>query len=153
MSETHFGYRSVDETTKADAVRGVFDSVAPKYDVMNDLMSMGLHRVWKAYTVAVALAGLQHFLARAVALHFGRRRIDAHQLERDAKALAVVEPDLEDARGLMDGDRRGTARDGTGGHGRRSLAIGPRPRHRWGEAVWRPAHAKDLTRRWPRPAS
>ena len=54
MSETHFGYRSVDETTKADAVRGVFDSVAPKYDVMNDLMSMGLHRVWKAYAVAVA---------------------------------------------------------------------------------------------------
>ena len=35
-------------------MRGVFDSVAPKYDVMNDLMSMGLHRVWKAYAVAVA---------------------------------------------------------------------------------------------------
>jgi demethylmenaquinone methyltransferase/2-methoxy-6-polyprenyl-1,4-benzoquinol methylase len=54
MSETHFGYRSVDEKTKADAVRGVFDSVAPKYDVMNDLMSLGLHRIWKAYAVAVA---------------------------------------------------------------------------------------------------
>ncbi len=54
MSETHFGFRSVDENAKADAVRGVFDSVAPKYDVMNDLMSMGLHRVWKAYAVAVA---------------------------------------------------------------------------------------------------
>ncbi len=35
-------------------MRGVFDSVAPKYDVMNDLMSMGLHRAWKAYTVLVA---------------------------------------------------------------------------------------------------
>ena len=35
-------------------MRGVFDSVAPKYDVMNDLMSMGLHRAWKAYTVMVA---------------------------------------------------------------------------------------------------
>jgi demethylmenaquinone methyltransferase/2-methoxy-6-polyprenyl-1,4-benzoquinol methylase len=35
-------------------VRGVFDSVAPKYDLMNDLMSMGLHRLWKAYTVQVA---------------------------------------------------------------------------------------------------
>ena len=54
MSETHFGYRSVDENAKAEAVRGVFDSVAPKYDVMNDLMSLGLHRVWKAYAVAVA---------------------------------------------------------------------------------------------------
>src|ERR1700712_6043575 len=54
MSETHFGYQTVDESRKASHVRGVFDSVAPKYDVMNDLMSMGLHRTWKAYTVAVA---------------------------------------------------------------------------------------------------
>jgi len=54
MSETHFGYQTVDESQKATRVRGVFDSVAGKYDVMNDLMSMGLHRAWKAYTVAVA---------------------------------------------------------------------------------------------------
>ena len=54
MTTTHFGYKSVDETEKAKHVRGVFDSVAAKYDVMNDLMSMGLHRVWKAYTVLVA---------------------------------------------------------------------------------------------------
>ena len=54
MTTTHFGFKSVDETEKAKHVRGVFDSVAPKYDVMNDLMSMGLHRVWKAYTVLVA---------------------------------------------------------------------------------------------------
>ena len=54
MTTTHFGYKSVDETEKAKHVRGVFDSVASKYDVMNDLMSMGLHRVWKAYTVLVA---------------------------------------------------------------------------------------------------
>lgn len=54
MKSTHFGFDTVDETTKAARVRGVFDSVAPKYDVMNDLMSMGLHRVWKAYTVLVA---------------------------------------------------------------------------------------------------
>ncbi len=54
MSSTHFGFRSVDETEKARHVKGVFDSVAPKYDLMNDLMSMGLHRVWKAYTVMVA---------------------------------------------------------------------------------------------------
>ena len=54
MSNTHFGFESVDEQDKARRVRGVFDSVAPKYDVMNDLMSMGLHRAWKAYTVMVA---------------------------------------------------------------------------------------------------
>lgn len=54
MTTTHFGYQSVAETEKAKRVRGVFDSVAPKYDLMNDLMSMGLHRAWKAFTVLVA---------------------------------------------------------------------------------------------------
>ena len=54
MTSTHFGYQSVDETDKARRVRSVFDSVAPKYDLMNDLMSLGLHRAWKAYTVMVA---------------------------------------------------------------------------------------------------
>ncbi|HJV61104.1 MAG TPA: class I SAM-dependent methyltransferase, partial [Albitalea sp.] len=54
MSTTHFGFQSVREEDKARQVRGVFDSVAPKYDLMNDLMSAGLHRAWKAYTVMVA---------------------------------------------------------------------------------------------------
>ena len=54
MSSTHFGFKTVDEKEKAKHVRGVFDSVASKYDVMNDLMSAGLHRVWKRYTVMVA---------------------------------------------------------------------------------------------------
>ncbi|HTH79335.1 MAG TPA: bifunctional demethylmenaquinone methyltransferase/2-methoxy-6-polyprenyl-1,4-benzoquinol methylase UbiE [Ramlibacter sp.] len=54
MTKTHFGFESVDEQDKARRVRGVFDSVAPRYDIMNDLMSMGLHRAWKAYTVMVA---------------------------------------------------------------------------------------------------
>jgi demethylmenaquinone methyltransferase/2-methoxy-6-polyprenyl-1,4-benzoquinol methylase len=54
MSTTHFGFEQVDEREKAQRVRGVFDSVAPRYDVMNDLMSMGLHRAWKAFTVLVA---------------------------------------------------------------------------------------------------
>lgn len=54
MSQTHFGFQTVEEQDKARRVRGVFDSVAPKYDLMNDLMSMGLHRAWKAYTVMVA---------------------------------------------------------------------------------------------------
>ena len=54
MTATHFGFDAVDETDKARRVRGVFDSVAPKYDLMNDIMSMGLHRAWKAYAVMVA---------------------------------------------------------------------------------------------------
>ncbi len=54
MATTHFGYESVDEADKARRVRGVFDSVAGKYDLMNDLMSGGLHRLWKRYTVFIA---------------------------------------------------------------------------------------------------
>ncbi|MBT9455288.1 MAG: bifunctional demethylmenaquinone methyltransferase/2-methoxy-6-polyprenyl-1,4-benzoquinol methylase UbiE [Burkholderiaceae bacterium] len=54
MTSTHFGFQTVDEGEKAQRVRGVFDSVASRYDVMNDLMSMGMHRAWKAYTRAVA---------------------------------------------------------------------------------------------------
>ena len=54
MSSTHFGFQTVDEKDKASRVRGVFDSVASKYDVMNDLMSGGLHRIWKAFTIGRA---------------------------------------------------------------------------------------------------
>jgi len=53
MVGTDFGFKTVDENEKARRVRGVFDSVASKYDLMNDLMSMGLHRAWKAYTLLV----------------------------------------------------------------------------------------------------
>ena len=54
MSKTHFGYESVDEQDKAKKVAGVFHSVASNYDLMNDLMSGGLHRAWKAFTIAQA---------------------------------------------------------------------------------------------------
>jgi demethylmenaquinone methyltransferase/2-methoxy-6-polyprenyl-1,4-benzoquinol methylase len=47
-----FGFRSVDRTEKAAMVRAVFDSVAPRYDLMNDLMSLGVHRVWKRIFVS-----------------------------------------------------------------------------------------------------
>ncbi|HET7201138.1 MAG TPA: class I SAM-dependent methyltransferase, partial [Burkholderiales bacterium] len=57
MSQTDFGYERVDRAKKAGRVAGVFSSVAGKYDLMNDLMSGGLHRVWKAF--AVALAGVR----------------------------------------------------------------------------------------------
>lgn len=45
--ETHFGYENVSESRKAEKVHGVFENVAEKYDVMNDLMSGGIHRIWK----------------------------------------------------------------------------------------------------------
>jgi demethylmenaquinone methyltransferase/2-methoxy-6-polyprenyl-1,4-benzoquinol methylase len=56
MSEetTHFGYREVPESEKAKLVGRVFTSVAKKYDVMNDLMSFGAHRLWKRYFVATS---------------------------------------------------------------------------------------------------
>ena len=88
MSDTHFGFSTVDDAAKADRVRGVFDSVAPKYDVMNDLMSMGLHRAWKAYTVAVAnvrpgqavldIAGGTGDLSRAFAGRVGTHGLVVH---------------------------------------------------------------------------
>ena len=54
---THFGFRDVDTAEKAGLVRGVFDSVASKYDLMNDLMSFGVHRLWKRF--AIELAGVR----------------------------------------------------------------------------------------------
>ena len=88
MSDTHFGYSSVDESAKASRVRGVFDSVAPKYDLMNDIMSLGLHRAWKAYAVAVAnvrpgdkvldIAGGTGDLARAFARPVGPAGLVVH---------------------------------------------------------------------------
>ena len=88
MSDTHFGFQQVDEDQKAGRVRGVFDSVASKYDVMNDLMSMGLHRAWKAYAVAVAnlrdgdrvldIAGGTGDLAKAFAAKVGAQGLVVH---------------------------------------------------------------------------
>lgn len=45
--KTHFGYQEVDENKKQGLVADVFSSVARKYDVMNDVMSFGIHRIWK----------------------------------------------------------------------------------------------------------
>ncbi len=51
---THFGYQTVAADQKAGKVAGVFDSVADKYDVMNDLMSLGIHRLWKRFAISLA---------------------------------------------------------------------------------------------------
>ena len=78
---THFGYRTVTTGEKAGLVRGVFDSVADRYDIMNDLMSVTMHRLWKRYTINLAavrqgdtvldLAGGTGDLARAFAARVG----------------------------------------------------------------------------------
>src|SRR5690625_851421 len=80
-STTHFGYETVDEREKAAKVAQVFHSVAERYDVMNDLMSAGMHRAWKAFTIARAdvrpgmrvldIAGGTGDLARAFARRAG----------------------------------------------------------------------------------
>ena len=54
MTQTHFGFQQVPEEQKVKKVAEVFHSVAAKYDVMNDLMSAGLHRLWKAFTITQA---------------------------------------------------------------------------------------------------
>ena len=100
---THFGYQTVATGEKADLVRDVFDSVASRYDIMNDLMSGGLHRLWKRYTVNQAavrpghavldLAGGTGDLALAFAKRVGAEGhvvladINAAMLEQGRKRL------------------------------------------------------------------
>jgi demethylmenaquinone methyltransferase/2-methoxy-6-polyprenyl-1,4-benzoquinol methylase len=75
--ETDFGFRRVPEAEKAERVAAVFDRVAERYDLMNDLMSLGLHRLWKAFTVALAR------------VHPGERVLDVASGSGDlARALA-----------------------------------------------------------------
>ena len=81
MKTTDFGYQEVPESDKARKVEGVFTSVAQRYDVMNDLMSAGLHRVWKRFTLdqsyvrrgerVLDVAGGTADLARAFAQRVG----------------------------------------------------------------------------------
>jgi demethylmenaquinone methyltransferase/2-methoxy-6-polyprenyl-1,4-benzoquinol methylase len=54
MADADFGFQRIPEAEKRSRVEGVFDNVAPRYDLMNDLMSLGLHRLWKAFAIGVA---------------------------------------------------------------------------------------------------
>jgi len=95
-STTHFGFKTVPTDVKADLVRGVFDSVADRYDLMNDLMSAGLHRLWKRYTIDQAalrsgntvldLAGGTGDLARSFARKVGK---DGHIILADINAAML----------------------------------------------------------------
>jgi demethylmenaquinone methyltransferase / 2-methoxy-6-polyprenyl-1,4-benzoquinol methylase len=106
MTQTHFGFQNVDEREKAGRVRGVFDSVAPRYDLMNDLMSLGLHRAWKAFTVLAAdlrpgqavldIAGGTGDLARAFARKVGPAGLVVHT-DINAAMLGVGRNRLLDA--------------------------------------------------------
>ncbi len=83
MKSTHFGFQQIRPEEKADKVAEVFDSVATKYDLMNDLMSFGVHRLWKRFTVEIGavreghavldLAGGTGDLARHLARRVGER--------------------------------------------------------------------------------
>lgn len=80
---THFGFKQVPVEEKAGRVRGVFDSVADSYDVMNDVMSFGIHRIWKRIVVDMAgirpgqqvldLAGGTGDLTRLMAVRAGKQ--------------------------------------------------------------------------------
>ena len=59
-SQTHFGFKQVDKNQKASMVAEVFQSVAAKYDIMNDLMSLGVHRLWKRFTIDCSGARAGH---------------------------------------------------------------------------------------------
>ncbi|MGD9887719.1 MAG: bifunctional demethylmenaquinone methyltransferase/2-methoxy-6-polyprenyl-1,4-benzoquinol methylase UbiE [Halothiobacillaceae bacterium] len=88
---THFGYRQVPLTDKAKLVRGVFDSVAGKYDVMNDLMSFGIHRLWKRITLS--RTGLRPGM-RALDLAGGTGDLSSGMLQQVGRTGLVVLSDI-----------------------------------------------------------
>jgi demethylmenaquinone methyltransferase/2-methoxy-6-polyprenyl-1,4-benzoquinol methylase len=95
---THFGYQTVPVHEKAERVKGVFDAVASRYDIMNDLMSGGLHRLWKRFTIEQAalhrgqmvldLAGGTGDLARVFTEQVGR---SGHVILADINASMLQE--------------------------------------------------------------
>jgi len=88
MEQTHFGFETVPAADKADRVRAVFDSVAPNYDLMNDLMSLGIHRLWKRFAlgrtglrpgdVALDVAGGSGDLSAGMARQVGATGLVCH---------------------------------------------------------------------------
>jgi demethylmenaquinone methyltransferase/2-methoxy-6-polyprenyl-1,4-benzoquinol methylase len=103
---THFGYQTVPEDQKAGRVQGVFNSVASKYDIMNDVMSMGIHRVWKeAMMDWLAPRGGQKLLDVAggtgdIAFKFLKRAGYGH-----ATVLDLTEPMLVEGRKRAEADK------------------------------------------------
>ncbi len=94
MANTHFGFETVDENDKAKRVAGVFTSVASKYDIMNDLMSVGLHRIWKRF--AVGLANV-HQGQRVLDIAGGSGDLSRLFLDKVGSAGQVVLTDINNA--------------------------------------------------------
>jgi demethylmenaquinone methyltransferase/2-methoxy-6-polyprenyl-1,4-benzoquinol methylase len=94
MADTHFGFQTVDEKDKAKKVAGVFTSVASKYDIMNDLMSAGLHRIWKRF--AVGLANV-HEGQRVLDIAGGSGDLSRLFLDKVGKSGEVVLTDINNA--------------------------------------------------------
>jgi len=91
---THFGFQTVPEEEKAKKVAGVFTSVASKYDIMNDLMSVGLHRIWKRF--AVGLANV-HEGQRVLDIAGGSGDISRLFLDKVGKNGQVILTDINNA--------------------------------------------------------
>ncbi len=91
---THFGFQTVPEEEKAKRVAGVFTSVASKYDIMNDLMSVGLHRIWKRF--AVGLANV-HAGQRVLDIAGGSGDISRLFLDKVGKNGQVILTDINNA--------------------------------------------------------
>jgi len=94
MAKTHFGFETVDESEKAKKVAGVFTSVASKYDIMNDLMSVGLHRIWKRF--AVGLANV-HEGQRVLDIAGGSGDISRLFLDKVGRSGQVILTDINNA--------------------------------------------------------
>ena len=94
---THFGFREVPVAEKADRVRNVFDSVADNYDLMNDVMSFGIHRLWKRFAISMSgvrpgqqvldLAGGTGDIARLLAPRIGK---DGHVVLTDINGAMLA---------------------------------------------------------------
>ncbi len=109
---THFGFETVPEAEKAGRVQGVFGSVASKYDVMNDVMSMGIHRIWKdAMMDWLAPRKGQRLLDVAggtgdISFRFLKRAGEAH-----STVLDITEPMLVEGRKRAEAEQMASSLD------------------------------------------
>ncbi|AOA62194.1 2-methoxy-6-polyprenyl-1,4-benzoquinol methylase, involved in ubiquinone (Coenzyme Q) biosynthesis [Komagataella phaffii CBS 7435] len=110
---THFGYQTVSTREKENLVKGVFSSVASNYDLMNDIMSMGVHRLWKTHFINKLDAGMRPGTDRPLAfldvaggtgdIAFGLLDHAKHKFQdiQSTMTVADINPDM-----LMEGERR-----------------------------------------------
>jgi len=100
--KTHFGYQTVEAAQKKELVGAVFDSVAERYDVMNDFMSMGIHRLWKRY--AINQSGVRYG-QKVLDLAGGTGDLAARLSERVGEDGTVVLADINESMVSVGRDR------------------------------------------------